>query len=100
MEPMLTKEIKKVNSIDLFISIFFIKKKGSVPLFYCFHRLEEEKNYFENKYLCFKLAEMLIQKGADIDAIVCQKKNYTLLLMFCAVKEEVKLIYYLILYYI
>lgn len=22
---------------------------GAVPLFYCFNRLEEEKNYFENK---------------------------------------------------
>ena len=63
---------------------------GSVPLFYCFSRLEEDTNYFENKCLCFKLAELLIENGADIDAIVYRDKQYTLLMMFCSVKESVK----------
>ncbi|KAM3132538.1 hypothetical protein pb186bvf_015351 [Paramecium bursaria] len=61
---------------------------GSVPLFYCFNRLEEESNYFENKQLCFKLGELLIDHGANIDAIVNQEKGYTLLMLFCSVKEK------------
>ncbi|CAD8134454.1 unnamed protein product [Paramecium pentaurelia] len=62
--------------------------KGSVPLFYCFSRLEEETNYFENKQLCFKLAELLIDNGANIDAVVNAEKGYTLLMLFCAVKDK------------
>lgn len=45
-------------------------------------------NYFENKQLCFKLAELLIEHGANIDAIVNEEKGYSLLMLFCAVKEK------------
>jgi ankyrin repeat protein len=36
-------------------------KLGYNPLWYCFNRiLEEDKHYFENKTLCFKMASMLL----------------------------------------
>jgi hypothetical protein len=51
--------------------------------------LEEETNYFENKFLCFKMAELLITNGADIDSIANAKKEYTLLMLFCAGKQRI-----------
>ncbi len=33
------------------------------------------------------MAELLIDNGADIDAVVNEKKGYTLLMLFCAAKE-------------
>lgn len=61
---------------------------GQTPFFHCFSRLEEDSNYFENKYLCLKLAEFLLDKGANIDDIVNIEKGYTTLMVFCAVKSN------------
>lgn len=58
------------------------------PLTYCFTRLQEETNAFENQLICMKMAESLLQRGANIDAIVDKDKGYTLLMQFCAIKIE------------
>jgi len=58
------------------------------PLFYCFTRLQEETNVFENHLICMKMADLLLQSGALIDYIVEKTKGYTLLLQFCAIKLE------------
>jgi ribosomal protein S6 len=34
------------------------------------------------------MAELLIENGAEVDAIVNEKKGYTLLMLFCAQKEK------------
>ena len=58
------------------------------PLFYCFTRLQEDTNVFENQLICMKMADSLLQNGANIDYIVDKKKNYTLLMQFCSLKLE------------
>jgi len=59
---------------------------NQTPLIASFARLEEENNVYENKKLCFKMAELLLQNGADINWIVDKKKGFSLLLQLCAVK--------------
>jgi hypothetical protein len=34
------------------------------------------------------MAELLIDNGAEVDAIVNDKKGFTLLMLFCASKEK------------
>lgn len=58
------------------------------PFICCFQRLEEEQNVFENRKICLKMAELLLQFGADINWIVDKVKGYTLLQQLCAVKME------------
>ncbi len=36
------------------------------------------------------MADMLLEYGADIDAIVQEEKGYTILMMFCAFSFEMK----------
>ena len=38
-------------------------KLGHSPFWLCFTRLEEESNYFENKRLCMKMADVLLDFG-------------------------------------
>lgn len=59
-----------------------------MALFYCFSRLEVQNNHFENKQLCFKLAELILENGGNIDTIVNEKKGYSLLMLFCSIKEK------------
>jgi ankyrin repeat family A protein 2 len=37
------------------------------PLIYCFSRLNEDENYYENKALALKMSEILLAYGADIN---------------------------------
>ncbi|KAL4435673.1 hypothetical protein ABPG74_018224 [Tetrahymena malaccensis] len=79
------------------IAEFLIKKgadvnkknnHGQTPFYHCFTRLEEESNYFENKRLCLKLADLLLDNGANIDEVINEKKGYTMLMVFCSVKVK------------
>lgn len=63
---------------------------NQTPFIASFSRLEEENNIYENQKLCFKMAELLLQYGADINWIVDKKKGYSLLLQLCAVKTNLK----------
>ena len=55
----------------------------------CFNRLNEETNLFENKKICFKMAELLLDYGADINWIIDKNKGHTLLMKFCGVKNGI-----------
>lgn len=37
------------------------------PLIYCFSRLNEDENFYENKGLALKMADELLRHGADIN---------------------------------
>ena len=37
---------------------------------FCFSRLDEDSNMYENKNLCMKMAEILLENGADIDELL------------------------------
>jgi len=37
------------------------------PLIYCFSRMNEDENYYENKSLALKMADVLLEHGAEID---------------------------------
>jgi len=56
--------------------------KGQTPLLYCFSRMTETNNVYENKNICIKIAEILFSFGADVN-------NYhhgkTLLMNFCGI---------------
>ena len=49
------------------------------PIYYCFTRMTESTNLFENKNICCKIAEVLLQAGADVDT---KKSGKTLLMKF------------------
>ena len=57
---------------------------GQSPLIHCFSRLTENTdiNPFENKSICFKIAEVLFSYGADINK---RSLNRTLLMNFCGI---------------
>lgn len=50
------------------------------PLIYCFSRLNEDENYFENQSLALRMADVLLAHGADINQI---SKGRTLLMNVC-----------------
>lgn len=54
------------------------------PFVFCFQRLNEENMSYENKKICFKMVELLIESGADLNWIVDKTKGYTLLMELCA----------------
>lgn len=58
------------------------------PLVYCFTRLQEDTNIFENQLLSMKMAEKLLENGADINVLIDEEKGYTLLMQFCSIKIE------------
>jgi ankyrin repeat protein len=35
------------------------------PLIYCFSRMNEDENYYENKSIALRMAEVLLAHGAD-----------------------------------
>lgn len=61
---------------------------NQVPLVFCFGRLEEASNVFENRRLAFKMADLLIEFGADVNWIVDKDKGYTMLMQYCSIKHE------------
>jgi hypothetical protein len=42
---------------------------------------------YENRKICFKMAEMLFQHGADINWFIDKKKGYTILMQLAGTKE-------------
>ena len=55
------------------------------PLMHCFQRISQTQNMFENKNICIKIAEVLLEYGADIDAM---KKGKTILMNFCSISMD------------
>ncbi len=55
---------------------------GFTPLLYCFSRMTETTNVYENKNICLKIAEILLNFGADINHFHHGK---TLLMSFCGI---------------
>jgi ankyrin repeat protein len=53
---------------------------GYTPLLYCFSRMTETSNVYENKNICLKITEILLHFGADINYFHHGK---TLLMSFC-----------------
>jgi ankyrin repeat protein len=50
------------------------------PLIYCFSRLNEDENYYENKALALKMADVLLSYGANINQL---SHGRTILMNFC-----------------
>lgn len=61
---------------------------NQTPLSLCFNRLNEETNTLENKIICFKMASLLLDSGADINWIVDKNKGLTMLMQYCSIKQE------------
>jgi ankyrin repeat protein len=61
---------------------------SQTPFILCFSRLNETTNLYENTKICFKMAEILLEFGADINWIVDKTKGHTILMQFCSVKME------------
>ena len=57
-------------------------------MIYCFTRLDEDSNFFENKNLCFKMDELLMDYGADINYLINPSEGLTLLKVFCGMKID------------
>lgn len=55
---------------------------GYTPLLYCFSRMTETSNVYENKNICIKIAEILLHFGADLNYFHHGK---TLLMTFCGI---------------
>ena len=60
-----------------------VDQREQSPLTYCFSRLNEDDNYFENKALALKMAEILLSFGADINMY---SNGRTILMNFCRQK--------------
>ena len=43
---------------------------SQTPLFHCFTRLSETVNCFENKLISLKMADLLMENGADVNWII------------------------------
>lgn len=61
---------------------------SQTPFILCFSRLNETTNLYENTKICFKMAELLLEFGADINWIVDKVKGHTILMQFCSVKMD------------
>ena len=55
------------------------------PLIYCFSRMNEDENYYENKSLALKMAEILLQHGANSNQL---SHGRTILMNFCRQNYE------------
>lgn len=55
------------------------------PLIYCFSRMNEDENYYENKALALKMADVLLQHGADPNQF---SHGRTILMNFCRQNYE------------
>ena len=52
-------------------------------MIYCFSRITETENVFENKSICFRIAETLFKYGADVNKY--SKYGQTLLMEQCGI---------------
>lgn len=59
-----------------------------IPLTVVLFRLVEEPSSFENKKICFRIADLLIKNGADLNWIIDKKNGYSLLHYFCSLKMK------------
>jgi hypothetical protein len=55
---------------------------GYTPLLYCFSRMTETTNVYENKNICLSIADVLLQHGA---AVNYYHHGKTLLMSFCGI---------------
>ena len=55
------------------------------PLIYCFSRMNEDENYYENKALALKMADVLLEHGADPNQL---SNGKTILMNFCRQNYE------------
>ena len=59
---------------------------GQTPLIHCFSRLmESAENAFENKSICFRIAETLFSYGADVNKY---SMGRTLLMNYCGISMK------------
>ena len=61
---------------------------NQIPLTVILFRLVEEPASFENKKICFLIADLLIKSGADLNWIIDKKNGYSLLHYFCSLKMK------------
>ena len=61
---------------------------NQIPLTVALFRLVEEPASFENKKICFLIADLLIKSGADVNWIIDKKGGYSLLHYFCSLKMK------------
>ena len=61
-----------------------MNSQGQTPLIHCFSRLTEYSDCspFENKRICFRMAEILFSYGADVNKVSVKR---TLLMNFCGI---------------
>ena len=68
-----------------------VNKANSIshpPLYFCFIRLQEDTNIFENALICNKMATLLLQHGADVNFVVNRVKGKTILMEYCSTKID------------
>jgi ankyrin repeat protein len=58
------------------------------PLYFCFIRLQEDSNVFENQLICMKMARLMLQGGADPNFVVNKEKGRTLLMEYCGITVD------------
>ena len=63
-------------------NVNFINSMGQTPIIHCFSRLAEPENIYSNVMICRKMAEVLLEFGADINKY---SLNKTYLMNFCSV---------------
>lgn len=61
---------------------------NQIPLTVVLFRLVEEPASFENKKICFLIADMLIKHGADLNWIIDKKNGFSLLHYFCSLRMK------------
>jgi ankyrin repeat protein len=61
---------------------------NQIPLTVILFRLVEEPASFENKKICFLIADLLIKYGADLNWIIDKKNGFSLLHYFCSLKMK------------
>lgn len=61
---------------------------SQTPFVLAFNRLSMDTNIFENKKIAFKMADLLLLHGADINWIVEKSEGHTLLMQLCAMGKE------------
>lgn len=59
-------------------------KSGQEAIIFCFSRLDENFYKYENKKICMMLIELLLNKGANINAVIDQSNGWTILMKLAA----------------
>ncbi len=64
-----------------------MNSQGQTPLIHCFSRLTKNTdcNPYENKSICFRIAEILFQYGANVNKVI---KSRNLLMNFCGISMK------------